>query len=87
MSVYTLPPDLPAPIDDGACDHLVGLAAPELTLDSSQGPVDLAELAAGRAASSAAWSRKPHDCGVQPRAPGIASHPSGTALLGWPVRG
>ena len=49
MSVYTLPPDLPAPVDDGACDHLTGLAVPELTLDSSQGPVDLAKLGAGRA--------------------------------------
>ena len=42
MSVYSLPPDLPTPVDDGACDHLTGLAVPELTLDSSQGPVDLA---------------------------------------------
>ncbi len=49
MSVYSLPPDLPAPVDDGACDHLAGLEVPELTLDSSLGPVDLAALAAGRA--------------------------------------
>ena len=47
VSVYSLPPDLPAPVDDGACDHLAGLAVPELTLDSSQGPVDLAELGSG----------------------------------------
>jgi peroxiredoxin len=49
VSVYSLPPDLPAPVDDGACDHLTGLEVPGLTLDSSQGPVDLAELAARRA--------------------------------------
>jgi peroxiredoxin len=49
VSVYSLPPDLPAPVDDGACDHLTGLAVPALTLDSSQGPIDLAELGAGRA--------------------------------------
>ena len=30
MSVYTLPPDLPAPADDGACDHLAGLSAQTL---------------------------------------------------------
>ena len=48
MSVYTLPPGLPAPVDDGGCDHLAGLAVPELTLDSSHGPVDLAELGATR---------------------------------------
>ena len=40
---------LPAPVDDGACDHLPGLAAPALMLPSSQGAVDLAELAAERA--------------------------------------
>jgi hypothetical protein len=36
------------PVDDGACDHLPGLAIPALVLDSSQGPLDLAELATER---------------------------------------
>ena len=49
MSVYSLPPDLPVPVDDGACDHLTGLEVPALVLESSQGPVDLAEFGAGRA--------------------------------------
>jgi peroxiredoxin len=44
VSIYQLPADLPAPVDDGACDHLPGMHAPALVLDSSQGPVDLAEL-------------------------------------------
>ena len=44
MSLYVLPPDLPVPVDDGACDHLAGSAVPSLVLESSQGPVDLAEL-------------------------------------------
>jgi peroxiredoxin len=41
---YTqLPADLPAPEDDGAADHLAGLALPELQLPSTlDGPVDLA---------------------------------------------
>ena len=42
--VYTLPPGLPIPEDDGAADHLLGLELPELTLDSSQGPVDVREF-------------------------------------------
>jgi hypothetical protein len=42
--VYTLPPDLPIPEDDGAADHLLGTMLPQLTLDSSQGPVSLREL-------------------------------------------
>jgi peroxiredoxin len=42
-----LPEGLPVPVDDGAADHLPGLAIPALILESSSGPVDLAELAAG----------------------------------------
>jgi peroxiredoxin len=42
--VYTLPPNLPVPEDDGAADHLVGLELPELTLGSSRGPVNLRDL-------------------------------------------
>jgi peroxiredoxin len=44
-----LPPDLPVPEDDGAADHLPGLAVPSLVLPSSAGgTADLAELAADR---------------------------------------
>jgi peroxiredoxin len=49
VSLYALPPDLPVPVDDGACDHLAGQEVPALVLDSSQGPVDLADLGAGLA--------------------------------------
>lgn len=45
MSIYQLPVDLPAPVDDGACDHVPGLAVPNLTLESSLGPVSLRDLA------------------------------------------
>lgn len=45
---YTLPPDLPVPVDDGAADHLPGTAMPSLELESSQGPVVLGELAEER---------------------------------------
>jgi peroxiredoxin len=45
---YTLPPDLPVPEDDGAADHLEGAEVPALVLESSRGPVDLAELCAER---------------------------------------
>ena len=39
---------MPPPVleDDGACDHLVGAVFPPLTLESTAGSVDLAELAA-----------------------------------------
>ena len=42
--VYTLPPDLPVPEDDGAADHLVGMELPSLVLDSSLGEVDVRDF-------------------------------------------
>ena len=36
------------PVDDGACDHLEGMAVPALELESSVGPVDLAAFGAER---------------------------------------
>jgi peroxiredoxin len=42
-----LPPNLPAPADDGACDHLPGAQVPSVRLQSTAGRwVDLAEIAA-----------------------------------------
>ncbi|AYF73838.1 MerR family transcriptional regulator [Nocardia yunnanensis] len=47
--LISLPPDLPVPADDGAADHLVGLAVPALTFDGTDGGVvDLAGLGSGR---------------------------------------
>ncbi len=44
-----LPEELPAPVDDGAADHLVGLALPHALLRATTGGlVDLAELARDR---------------------------------------
>ena len=42
--LYRLPPNLPVPEDDGAAAHLPGTMLPQLTLESSQGPVSLREL-------------------------------------------
>jgi peroxiredoxin len=42
--VYTLPPNLPIPEDDGAADHLVGLHLPDAALDSSQGEVNVRDF-------------------------------------------
>jgi peroxiredoxin len=35
--LYTTPPNLPVPVDDGACDHLVGLTVPDLRLPATTG--------------------------------------------------
>lgn len=46
-NIYELPPDLPVPSDDGACDHLVGMRVPSILLPATSGePVDLAALQA-----------------------------------------
>ena len=45
--VYTLPPGLPVPEDDGAANHLLGAMLPQLTLESTHGPVSLRALSTG----------------------------------------
>jgi len=44
---YTLPADLPVPVDDGAARHLLGVELPGLRLQSTAGDLDLREAAAG----------------------------------------
>ena len=40
-----LPTDLPIPLDDGAAQHLTGVALPEVTLPATAGPaVTLSKL-------------------------------------------
>lgn len=38
MSDFPLPPDLPAPVDTGACDHLPGRRLPAVPLPATTGP-------------------------------------------------
>jgi peroxiredoxin len=100
VSVYSLPPDLPAPVDDGACDHLTGLAVPELTLESSQGPVDFGDLGAERAVLyvyprtghpsrevPAGWDAIPGARGCTPQSCAFRDHAAELAALGARVAG
>lgn len=49
--LHALPPDLPVPVDDGACDHLPGTAWPAVRLRATSGAwVSLAEEAGAAAA-------------------------------------
>lgn len=44
--LYNLPPDLPVPIDDGACDHLPGLLVPSIKIKTTSDTwVELKEIA------------------------------------------
>lgn len=44
-NLHELPADLPVPIDDGACDHLLGMLLPSIALASTMGDsIDLSAL-------------------------------------------
>lgn len=95
-----LPPNLPVPVDDGAADHLPGLEIPALVLDSSQGPVDLAELCARRAVVYLypmtgtpgvpivdGWDATPGARGCTPESCGFRDHAADLAALDARVAG
>jgi len=97
---YTLPEGLPVPEDDGAADHLPGARVPPLVLDSSSGPVDLAELCSGRAVvyvyprtgrpgvpNLAGWDEIPGARGCTPQSCGFRDHASELAELDARVAG
>jgi peroxiredoxin len=98
--VYTLPPDLPAPVDDGAADHMLGTMLPQLTLESSQGPVSLRELSrerlvlyvyprTGRPGRSPGetWDAIPGARGCTPQSCAFRDHAAELAELGATVAG
>jgi peroxiredoxin len=100
MTVYELPADLPVPIDDGAADHLLGNAAPSLTLESSTGPVDLAAFATERAVLYVyprtgrpdrpvpeGWDEIPGARGCTPESCGFRDHARELRALGAKVAG
>jgi peroxiredoxin len=97
---YALPPDLPAPVDDGGADHLPGSAIPAIRLDSSQGPIDLADLAAGRLVlyvyprtgtpgvdPPEGWDAFPGARGCTPQSCGFRDHAEELRSLGARVAG
>jgi peroxiredoxin len=98
--VYTLPPDLPVPVDDGAADHLLGTMLPQLTLESSQGPVSLRDLSrellvlyiyprAGRPdrPSLPGWDAIPGARGCTPQSCAFRDHAQELSELGASVAG
>ena len=100
LDPYTLPPRLPVPEDDGAADHLPGARIPSLVLESSQGPVDLAELYAelgvlyvyprtGKPGveSLPGWDDYPGARGCTPQSCGFRDHAEELAGLGALVAG
>ena len=98
---YTLPPDLPAPEDDGAVDHLTGMTVPRLELPTTDGHgVDLADAAqrllvvyvyprAGRPGEPlpAGWDEIPGARGCTPQSCSFRDHHAEIVALGAHVLG
>ena len=95
-----LPPDLPVPENDGACDHLRGRSIPDLTLESSRGTVSLAKFAASRSVIyvyprtgvpgrvvPASWDAIPGARGCTPQSCGFRDHAAELEELGVRVAG
>jgi peroxiredoxin len=91
--LYSLPPDLPVPEDDGAAAHLAGLELPHLTLESSLGAVDVAELdvlyvypRSGKPGepSLPGWDAVPGARGCTPQSCAFRDHATELAELGAP---
>ena len=100
MTIYELPPDLPAPVDDGGCDHLPGTPVPALTLESSLGPVSLRELSVDLAVlyvyprtgtpgrpTPDGWDAIPGARGCTPQSCGFRDHAADLADFGARVAG
>jgi len=100
QDLYALPPDLPVPEDDGACDHLLGQMLPQLTLESSQGPVSLRALSQERLVLyvyprtgrpdqpvPAGWDAIPGARGCTPQSCAFRDHAEKVAGLGALVAG
>jgi peroxiredoxin len=100
MSLYQLPHDLPVPADDGACAQLEGATVPALELESTLGPIDLAELAAGHAVLyvyprtgrpgqviADSWNAIPGARGCTPQSCGFRDHREELRRLGVELAG
>jgi peroxiredoxin len=99
-NLYALPPDLPVPLDDGACDHLPGLRLPAIPLAATDGTmVDLAALTGrtvvycyprtGRPDQElpAGWNAIPGARGCTPQSCAYRDHHAELAALGARVFG
>jgi len=100
-NLHALPPDLPRPADDGACDHLQGLMMPAITLPATSGhDVDLADLGPGRTVIycyprtgepgkdlPAGWNAIPGARGCTPQACAFRDHAAELKRLGAYIYG
>jgi peroxiredoxin len=93
---YTLPQNLPVPVDDGAADHLTGAMLPDLVLSSSQGAVNVRDFdvlyvypRTGRPDRPMlpGWDDIPGARGCTPQSCAFRDHSTELAALGATVAG
>ena len=97
---YALPEGLPAPVDDGAADHLPGMRIPDVVLPSSMGDIALADLATERLVLYVyprtgppdqpvppGWDEVPGARGCTPQSCGFRDHATELAAFGARVAG
>jgi peroxiredoxin len=93
---YTLPHDLPVPVDDGAADHLTGALLPDVFLPSSQGAVNVRDFTVlylyprtGRPGRPMllGWDAIPGARGCTPQSCAFRDHSAELAALGASVAG
>ena len=93
---YTLPRNLPIPVDDGAADHLTGALLPDVVLPSSQGAVNVRDFnvlyvypRTGRPDRSMlpGWDAIPGARGCTPQSCAFRDHRAELAALGASVAG
>jgi peroxiredoxin len=97
---YALPAGLPVPVDDGAADHLPGMAMPDVVLPSSMGQVSLPDLAAERLVLyvypqtgpedkpiASGWDELPGARGCTPQSCGFRDHAAELAAFSARVAG
>jgi peroxiredoxin len=91
--LYSLPPDLPVPEDDGACDHLLGMTMPSVRLPSSIGDVGVRDFEvlyvyprAGQPTPDG-WDAIPGARGCTPQSCAFRDHAGELAALGARVAG
>lgn len=98
---FSLPPDLPVPVDDGACRHLLGLKMPSIALPATDGrTIDLGALSAARTVIyiyprtgvpgqplPTGWDAIPGARGCTPQSCAFRDHHAELASLGADVYG
>ena len=98
MSEQVLPDNLPVPEDDGACDHLEGMRFPSLSLQTTNGSINLAELSrttvvyiyprsSADSVDPEEWDAIPGARGCSPQGCAFRDHQSELSALGASVFG